>query len=162
VESGDTTMIAPDEGAYAFEALLRHTRAYSGYAPVVGSPWLTALAQRSRFADAFRSVGNDRSDHSKLRAELHELPLDEWPTRLRRLISEQVGLILRRAVDPDRPLSQYGLDSLGNLELRTRIETETGIRIHSTDVTTVRDLADHLSETLAPSENATTNATTTI
>jgi len=151
-EGGETTMIAPDEGAYAFETLLRHTRTYSGYAPIVGSPWLTALAQRSRFADAFQSA--NRSDHSKFRTELAELPLDEWPSRFRRLISEHVGLILRRAVDPDRPLSQYGLDSLGNLELRTRIETETGVRIHSTDITTVRGLADHLCETLAPTQNA--------
>jgi polyketide synthase 5 len=55
---------------------------------------------------------------------------------LRRMISDQVSLILRRSVDPDRPLSEYGVDSLGALELRTRIETETGIRITSTDVTT--------------------------
>lgn len=153
-ESGATTMITPDEGARAFEALLSHTRGYSGYTPVSGSPWLTALAQRSRFADMFRSAGATRSQHGKFRAELSALSLDEWPIRFRRLISEQVGLILRRTVDPDRPLSQYGLDSLGNLELRTRIETETGIRIHSTDITTVRGLADHLCETLAPAGNA--------
>lgn len=153
-ESGDTTMITPDEGARAFEALLSHSRGYSGYTPIAGSPWLTALAQRSRFADEFRSAGATRSKHGKFRAELSELSLDEWPIRFRRLVSEQVGLILRRAVDPDRPLSQYGLDSLGNLELRTRIETETGIRIHSTDITTVRGLADHLCETLTPSGNA--------
>jgi len=153
-ESGDTAMITPDEGARAFEALLSHTRGYSGYAPIAGSPWLTALAQRSRFAEAFRSAGAMRSNHGKFRAELCDLSLDEWPIRFRRLISEQVGLILRRSVDPDRPLSQYGLDSLGNLELRTRIETETGIRIHSTDITTVRGLADHLCQTLAPTGNA--------
>jgi polyketide synthase 5 len=149
-ESGDTAMIAPDEGAYAFDALLRHNRAYSGYSPIIGSPWLTALAQRSRFAEVFQSTGRNRSDNSKLRAELVELPLDEWPTRLRRLISQQISLILRRTVDPDRPLSEYGLDSLGNLELRTRIETETGIRCGSTDVTTVRGLADLLCGKLAP------------
>ncbi len=148
-ESGDTTMITPDEGAYAFEALLRHNRAHSGYAPIIGSPWLTSLAQRSQFAEAFRSTGQDRSDSGKFRAELAELPLAEWPGRLRRLISEQISLILRRSVDPGRPLSEYGLDSLGNLELRTRIETETGMRFTSTDITTVRDLADHLCEKLA-------------
>ena len=41
-ESSDVA-IAPDEGAYAFEALLRHDRAYTGYAPITGSPWLTRL-----------------------------------------------------------------------------------------------------------------------
>ncbi len=86
------------------------------------------MRERSRFAELFQSAGQNTSDTSKFRAELNALPLDEWPARLRRLVSEQVSLILRRTVDPDRPLSEYGLDSLGNLELRTRIETETGIR----------------------------------
>ncbi|MCV6966949.1 acyl carrier protein [Mycobacterium intermedium] len=122
-------------GAHAFETLLRHNRAHSGYIPILGSPWLTALAQRSAFAAAFRSgsgcADQNPSGHTKFRAELEELPLDEWPTRFRRLISDHVSLCLRRTVDPDRPLSQYGLDSLGNLELRTRIETETGVRLHA-------------------------------
>jgi polyketide synthase 5 len=153
---GADVAIAPDEGAYAFEALLRHDRAYTGYAPITGTPWLTAFAQRSPFAEAFRSTGQNPTGTSKLRAELNELPLDEWPTRLRRLISDQVSLILRRSVDPDRPLSGYGLDSLGALELRTRIETETGIRITSTDITTItiRGLAGLLCEKLAPAHAA--------
>ncbi|MFZ0833253.1 MAG: SDR family NAD(P)-dependent oxidoreductase, partial [Mycobacterium sp.] len=145
--------IAPDEGAYAFEALLRHDRAYTGYAPIMGTPWLTAFAQLSPFAEAFRSSGQNAAGTSKLRAELDELPPDEWPTRLRRMVSDQVSLILRRSIDPDRPLSEYGLDSLGALELRTRIETETGIRINPADLATigtVRGLAGLLSEKLAP------------
>ena len=147
---GADVAIAPDEGAYAFEALLRHDRGYTGYAPFMGTPWLTAFAQHSPFAEAFRSTGQNPTGTSKLRAELNELPPDEWPTRLRRLISDQVSLILRRSVDPDRPLSEYGLDSLGALELRTRIETETGIRISSTDISTItiRGLAGLLCEKL--------------
>ena len=149
---GAGVAIAPDDGAYALEALLRHDRAYTGYAPIMGTPWLTAFAQRSPFAEAFRSTGQNQTGTSKLRAELSGLPLDEWPTLLRRLISDQISLILRRSVDPDRALSGYGLDSLGALELRTRIETETGIRITSTDITTmtVRGLAELLCEKLAP------------
>ena len=149
---GAGVAIAADDGAYAFEALLRHDRAYTAYARVMGTPWLTAFAQRSSFAEAFRSTGQNPTGTSKLRAELSQLPLDEWPTLLRRLISDQISLILRRGVDPDRALSGYGLDSLGALELRTRIETETGIRITSTDITsmTVRGLAGLLCEKLAP------------
>jgi len=147
--SGDTAMISPDEGAHAFEALLRHDRAYSGYAPIIGTPWLTDLAARSPFAEAFQASGDRPADTSSFRAELHDLPRDEWPTRVRRLVSEQLSLILRRSIDPDRPISEYGLDSLGNLELRTRIETETGIRVRSMDITTVRSLAESLCETLA-------------
>ncbi|GFG95662.1 sulfolipid-1 biosynthesis phthioceranic/hydroxyphthioceranic acid synthase [Mycobacterium timonense] len=150
---GAEVAIAPDEGAYAFEALLRHDRACTGYAPITGTPWLTAFAQRSPFAEAFRSNGQSATGTSKLRAELDELAPDEWPIRLRRLISDQVSLILRRNVDPDRPLSEYGLDSLGGLELLTRIQTETGVRVTPADIAkigTIRGLAELLCAKLTP------------
>jgi polyketide synthase 5 len=41
---------------------------------------------------------------------------------------------------------------LGALELCTRIEAETGVRITSTEVTTIRGLAALLCEKLAPAE----------
>ncbi len=147
--------ITPEEGAYAFEALLRHDRAYTGYTPLVGTPWIASFAERSKFLEMFKSAGEKRSGSGKLRAELADLPFDEWPSRLRRLLSEQIGLILRRNIDADHPLSEYGLDSLGNLELRTHIEAQTGVRITSADITTVRGLADHLVDKLAPKEGAT-------
>ncbi len=153
VAEGAGVAIAPDEGAYAFEALLRHDRAYTGYAPIMGSPWLTAFARRSPFAEAVRSAGQNPTGTTNLRAELDELPPDEWPTRLRRLISDQASLLLRRNIDPDRPLSEYGMDSLGALELRTRIETETGIRITPADLAnigTIRGLAGLVCEKLTP------------
>jgi polyketide synthase 5 len=149
--------ITPDEGAYAFETLLRHNRAYTGYAPIIGTPWLTAFAQRSRFAELFQSADQNGAGASKFRAELMALPLDEWPARLRRMVSQQVSLILRRSVDLDRPISEYGVDSLGALELRTRIETETGIRIMATDITTVRGLASYLCDKLAPEDATATS-----
>ncbi len=144
--------IGAEEGAYAFETLLRHNRAYTGYTPIIGVPWLAALAERSRFFEVFQA-GQSRTGTSKFRAELNELPLEEWPAKLRAMVSEQVGLILRRTVDPDRPLPEYGMDSLGALELRTRIETETGIRLNPKNVTTtVRGLADYLYEQMAPQD----------
>ena len=73
--------------------------------------------------------GQSRTDTSKFRAELNALPRTSGPPGCGVWSSEQVSLILRRSIDPDRPLPEYGLDSLGNLELRTRIETETGIRL---------------------------------
>ena len=150
---GSGAAITPEEGAYAFEELLRHNRAYAGYTPLIGTPWAHSFAERSKFVEMFKS-GQKRSGGSKLRAELNELPLEEWPSRLRRLLSEQIGLILRRSVDADHPLSEYGLDSLGNLELRTRVEAETGIRISPGEITTVRALAEHLCNSLAPTETA--------
>jgi polyketide synthase 5 len=146
-EAADTA-ITPDEGAYAFEALLRHDRGYTGYAPLTGTAWFTALAQRSRFAERFQATGHGSAETSKVLDELNSLPKDEWPTRLRRLVSDQVSVILRRTIDPDRALSEYGLDSLGNLELRTHIKAETGIRITSADITTIQGLAGLLCEKL--------------
>lgn len=155
-DSADVAITAA-EGAYAFETLLRHDRGYCGYAPLTGTPWLTLFAERSPFAEAFRSAGQNGTGTSRLRAELDDMPVDEWPTRLRRLIADQIGVILRRSVDPDRPLAGYGLDSLGALELRTRIENETGIRIAATDIATVtiRGLAGLLCEKLAPPQSGT-------
>jgi polyketide synthase 5 len=147
-QSGTTAMINPEEGAYAFEALLRHNRAYAGYSPVAGAPWLTDLAARSPFGGEFASSTDHSVETSGLRAELHSLPREEWSPRVRRLVTEHLALILRSSVDPDRPIMEYGLDSLGHLELRTRLESETGVRVRSTDITTVRGLADTLCESL--------------
>jgi mycocerosic acid synthase len=155
-ESGRTTMITPDEGAHAFQTLLRYDRGYAGYVPTTGAPWLAALVARSPFAEAFQSAGDQHAaESSTLRAELRTLSQDEWPALLRRLVAEQTGLILRRAVDPDGPFADHGLDSLGNLELRTRIEAETGIRITPKAIATyntARALGLHLSEMLAAEE----------
>ncbi len=151
---GAGVAITPAEGFRAFETLLRYDRPYCGYAPIMGTPWLTSLAQRSRFAEAFGSMGLGKPDTGKFLAELQALPREEWPSAIRRLVSGQISLLLRRTIDPDRPLSDYGLDSLGNLELRTRIETETGVRISPTKITTVRGVADHLCDELAGLEAA--------
>ncbi|OAN28700.1 polyketide synthase [Mycolicibacterium iranicum] len=140
--------IAPSDGAYALESLLRLDRGYSGYAPIAGEPWITEFAQHSTFAEAFRTLGETRSRGSAFLMELRTLPPQEWVGRLRRLIVDQIGIILRRTVDPDRPIAEYGLDSLGVLEVRTRIEAETGVRVATTDITTVRALAENLAAVL--------------
>ena len=152
-QRGDTAMISPQEGAHAFRALLRYDRGYSAYLPLTGAPWLTALAARSPFAATFHAAesGGGTSAAAVL-AELRALPPEEWPDRLRRLVTDQVGLILRRAIDPDRPFAEHGLDSLGNLELRTHIETQTGVRVTPKTIVTyntARTLAGHLTEALA-------------
>ena len=115
-------------------------------------PWLTALAARSPFAEAFREADGHADRQRRHRAgRTCTLAPDEWPNRLRRLVTDQVGLILRRAVDPDRSFADHGLDSLGTLELRTHIETQTGVRLTPKTIVTYstpRALAGHLTETL--------------
>jgi carotene biosynthesis associated membrane protein len=119
----------------------------------VGLGWLTALAGRSPFAAAFRSTdAGDESGSAAILAELRTLTPEQWPDRLRRLVTDQVALILRRAIDPDRPFAEHGLDSLGNLELRTHIESQTGVRVTAKTIVTyntARALAGHLTEALS-------------
>lgn len=151
-QRGDTAMITPQEGAHAFRALLRYDRGYTAYLPLNGAPWLAALAARSPFAEDFRSAhSDDETSSAAILAELGTLAPEEWSDRLRRLVTDQVGLILRRAVDPDRPFAEHGLDSLGNLELRTHIENQTGVRVTAKTIVTfntARALAAHLTEAL--------------
>ncbi|PJE22951.1 MAG: polyketide synthase [Mycobacterium sp.] len=154
---GGQLMITPEEGAYAFETLLRYDRAYTGYIPIIGAPWLDDVVRRSPFGEMFKSSGQSTRGPSKFRAELMTVPQEEWAGRLRRLITEQVGVILRRTVDADRPFVEYGMDSLGMLEMRTHIETETGIRLSPKVIAThntARALAEHLAQTLAEEGSA--------
>ncbi len=152
---GDARMIEPRDGAYAFEALLRHNRGYAAYAHLDGAPWLTALVARSpfgaRLSQAHSAPGNPAH---RLRAELQNTPPGEWPSVLRRLIIEHLSIILRRTVSPDRPFFDYGLDSLGTLQLLTALENDTGIRLNTADVTTVRALADTLTAALREPEQS--------
>ena len=142
---GDARMIDPKDGAYAFETLLRHDRAYVAYTHLDGAPWLTALAARSPFGAGLSQTQAAAGDPARrLRTELQQTPTDEWPAVFRRLIIEHLGVILRRTVSPDRPFFDYGLDSLGTLQLLTALEVDTGVRLSSADVTTVRALADKL------------------
>ena len=156
---GDAQMIMPRDGANAFEALMRHDRAYAGYSPIDGSPWLSALAGRSPFASAMLQASSTAGEPAKaLRAKLQATPRGEWTSLLRRHIIAELDVILRRSVSPDRPLSDYGLDSLGTLQLLTALESETGSRLGASDVTTVRSLADRLLALLEASAPAETVA----
>ncbi|SKU61038.1 putative polyketide beta-ketoacyl synthase [Mycobacteroides abscessus subsp. abscessus] len=42
---------------------------------------------------------------------------------------------------------------MGNLEIRTRIQADTGVRIGPADVSTVRSLAAHIYDRLAEQES---------
>lgn len=141
--------ITSAEAARAFRAVLSYGRAYAGYAPITRAPWLAALAHRSPFAEAFRPVRRSSPDAQRFLAGLKELPPEEWLGSILHLVSDQISLLLRRTVDPDRPLPEYGLDSLASLEFRTRVETETGVRVGPAQLTTVRGLSQHVCDQLA-------------
>ncbi|PIT06352.1 polyketide synthase [Bradyrhizobium nitroreducens] len=152
---GDARMIEPGDGAYAFQTLLRHDRGYAAYVHLDGAPWLTALAARSPFGAALSQAPEAESEPARrLRLELRRAPSDERPALLRRLIIEHLAVILRRTVNPDRSFFDYGLDSLGTLQLLIALEADTGVRLRSVNVTTVRALADTLNGAMQALQDA--------
>jgi polyketide synthase 5 len=118
--------IAPDEGAYAFEALLRHDRGYTAYAPITGTPWLTAFSERSPLRRSIPFHRAECSGHKQTACRAQRVASRRVAHPAAASALRSVSMILRRNIDPDRPLAKYGADSLGALELRTRIESETG------------------------------------
>jgi polyketide synthase 5 len=137
-----------DEAGEVFETLLRHDRPYSAYTPP-DSPWLAAVAARGPFGEDLRGTRPTSADTARLAAELGGLTPAERSQRLRTMITEQVSAVVRHSIDPDRPLPESGIDSLGALELITRLEKATGVRVRATEITTIRALADLLAERLA-------------
>ena len=151
----DTSMaIAPDDGAHAFDVLARVNRGYTGYAPIAGTPWLSAFAQTSRFAEAFKSMGQSRSGTSQFLTELKELPT--------RGVAGTGPAAHLRADRPDpAPVGRPGPPAVG---VRARLVGQPGtphprregdgVRITATDITTIRGLADAVCEKLEPAEVA--------
>ena len=136
------------EASYALRTLLSYDRPYSGYVPANETVVLTELARRSRFASDFRSSRDTAPDAQRLLSELQDVPQQGWLDVVVRTVSEQISVLIRRAVEPDRALPEYGLDSVSSLEFRTRIELVTGVRVGPAQLTTVRAVAQYVCDQL--------------
>jgi len=127
-----------------------HARAEGGALPSV----LRGLvrAPRRAAAGAVTAPGG-----SGLAARLDSLPEADGRRMLTDLVCGHVAAVLAhanaQAVEVERSFSELGFDSLTAVELRNRLELETGIRLPATlafDHPTVAALVEHLYSTLAP------------
>ena len=134
--------IAPDEGFEVLERLLgeaaeqalvmhadwgRLSRAYAATPP----PLFAALAGGSAEAEAGSPRADRRGDAETLRRifaaepEHRAVVLEDY---FKRLLSKVMGLKLRN-LDADRPLADFGFDSLMAIELMTNVEAGLGVSV---------------------------------
>ncbi len=132
-------MIDPDEGLKVCDTLLRHDRARAGYLAILDQGWQAMFAEKIRTSPFFAAVPADRATDrcgdaaaASVLAELRSADPAGRQLFLEKHLTAQAAEILRvnaAGLDPDRSLSDYGLDSLMSLELSTRINREFTIRV---------------------------------
>ncbi|NKC34519.1 type I polyketide synthase, partial [Falsiroseomonas selenitidurans] len=89
--------------------------------PILAEPMMAALAG-----------GESPAAGEDLRARLPTLPRPEAEALILRLVTEEIGRILRlpaEAVSPEAAVTGLGLDSLGALELRGGLEQRLGLQV---------------------------------
>ncbi|MFI5591759.1 SDR family NAD(P)-dependent oxidoreductase [Amycolatopsis sp. NPDC051758] len=137
------------------------TSTHSHYVPIslsVGAqrePIFRALVQPKRAqARAGSAVAEDG-----LVERLSVLNTEQQLQLLDKLVAAQVNLVLGHAeehpIDPDQPFTVQGFDSLTAVELRNRLNTQTGAHLPATliyDHPTPRHITQLLHRTLAPAQ----------
>jgi acyl carrier protein len=155
--------LQPEEALAALEALLSGDRAHVG---VIAADWAAVAAKlgttpawlRGLDSESAAGAGPEARGTADALAGLSELAPEERRRRLvayvRDLAASVLGLGPGELLDAGRPLHEAGLDSLGALELRNRLQHATGLDLAPTlafDLPTIDALAGHLASGVAPS-----------
>ncbi|MFH8620281.1 SDR family NAD(P)-dependent oxidoreductase [Streptomyces sp. NPDC017979] len=158
-----------DDGLAMLDAALAHgtpaplalaldARTLAAQPPGTTPAPLRALAAGTRPARATAAAGDAPAD---LAARLAAQTPDERHRSLLALVREQAATVLGHAhpgaVPEDASFKTLGLDSLTAVELRNRLSTATGLRLHAAlvfDFPEAGLLAGHLAERLAPTARA--------
>ncbi|MFF0312980.1 SDR family NAD(P)-dependent oxidoreductase, partial [Streptosporangium sp. NPDC004379] len=161
--------LAPDQGLELFDAALSgddalvvaarwdttglRTRAENGDLP----PMLRGLVRMPRKAASSAA----RTGDATLADRMAALPRPDALRLLVDTVQGHVAAVLAHgsagSVDVNRPFNELGFDSLTAVELRNRLNADTGLRLPATlvfDHPTITTLAQHLSTVLAPPEAA--------
>lgn len=124
----------PLRGTRILSRLLASSRAHLGVVPLDIRQWLDFYpsAASSRFLSRLLSERGARAGvrrEGTLLAALHGAETAERKRLIGAFLAEQAAKVLRLPldqIDPERPLTSLGLDSLMGLELRNRIEAGLG------------------------------------
>jgi NAD(P)-dependent dehydrogenase (short-subunit alcohol dehydrogenase family) len=164
--------LAPDAGEAFLAALLGGAATRAGVVSLDVTRWLEfypALGAGTWFADLIEAAraqargasstasvsGASGASSPRLEA-LRAAPAPLRRGQLEQLVRDQLARVLqcrREAIAPHAPFTAMGLESLTGLELRNRLEVETGLRLPATLIwtrATVAGLAHELHDRLFP------------
>jgi acyl carrier protein len=120
----------PAEAALgALGTMLRHDPGVVMYADISWSRLSLALSSIG-LAPRTATLARSRTSNGGVRGRLVAAPPEERTGMVADYLREQVGAVLKIApesVEIDRPLSEFGFDSLTSFELKARLEDEIGV-----------------------------------
>ncbi|MGW0608712.1 type I polyketide synthase, partial [Streptomyces sp. NPDC002640] len=160
--TGARAMTVP-EGLALLDAALRRPEPHLVPAPLdlgalqrAGAERLPAML-RGLVRTGPRQAAPTAEHASGLRERLSDLPGEERTVALRKFVQQEVTAVLglSAAVPQDKPMREFGWDSLMAVELKNRIAKHTQVALPSTlafDYPTPRAIADFLDTRLTPAE----------
>ena len=142
IQAGGIGLISLEQGTLAFQATLQP--AASGVMSLVVLTWSKFLGADARGAAAARQLLGPEGARRRRR-----LGAGEVKAVTLEAILEVLKATTGAEVDPDAPLMEAGLDSLGAVELGNQLQAQSGAALPSTlvfDYPTARQLAGYFEE----------------
>lgn len=168
-------MMPPGAGLRALMVAAAATHPQGGVRMVADLQWSKALAAGTGSADFYSLVREEASEEEQQHASIRAAPaptvvhegrvqpaLQTRPaalpkTNVEEVVRQTLDQIMGRSVAGDEPLVAAGLDSIGTVEVQTRLEKATGVALPATlvfDYPTANSLVAHLKDKVTAKEVA--------